>query len=50
MGPKRTISTQLGAGRYNQHAFIWGKQILDAALIANEAVDSRLKANILASF
>ncbi|RVX09132.1 hypothetical protein CK203_013752 [Vitis vinifera] len=29
-----------------QHAFIQNRQILDAALIANEAVDSRLKVNI----
>ena len=29
-----------------QHAFIRNRQILDAALIANETVDSRLKVNI----
>ena len=29
-----------------QHAFIQNRQIMDAALIANEAVDSRLKVNI----
>ena len=29
-----------------KHAFIQNRQILDAALIANEAVDSRLKDNI----
>ena len=30
----------------NQHAFIQGRQILDATLIANEVVDSRLKTNV----
>ena len=29
-----------------QHAFIQNRQILDAALIANEAVDFRLKDNL----
>ena len=33
-----------------QHAFIQNRQILDAALIANETVDSRLKVNIFGLF
>ncbi|RVW20109.1 hypothetical protein CK203_111553 [Vitis vinifera] len=33
-----------GSGLEYQHAFIQNRQILDAALIANETVDSRLKA------
>ena len=30
----------------NQHVFIRGRQILDATLITNEVVDSKLKANV----
>ena len=29
-----------------QHVFVWGRQILNAVLIANEVIDSRLKDNL----